>query len=149
MVKKMKISKIFIGALILICAMGVVCATDITKLQMPENYMNLGDGSYGSEVDDVEIDVFVEDVENSVKNDTSINYTVVPGKIKNTFNFTDGINNETGVLEIVKINNKPAVITFWTETGSNSSDLQRFNDALKEVNKLNKFEPLDPATIDW
>ena len=79
--------------------------------------------------------------------DSSVNYTIVPGKIKNTFNFTDGVNNMTGIVEIVKIDDKPVAITIWGDIGGKNTDLEKFTSQLEEVNKLNKLEPVDTSTL--
>lgn len=147
MVKNMKISKILVLGLILVCAVGIVSATDISKLKMPDNYLNLGDGTYGSEVDDVEIDIYAENVNEYFKNNTDMNFTVKPGKFNNTFEYTDGINNYIGVSEMVKINNKPMAITFWTESNA-TVNLDKYYDALKQVNELNNLTPIDPTTAN-
>ena len=48
---------------------------------------------------------------------------------------------------MVKINNKEYVVEFTFDTVDNVS-LDKIYDALKEFNKLNNLEPIDPATLD-
>ena len=143
----MKISRILITALILICAIGIVSATDINKLQMPSDFTNAGGGTYANDPAGVEIDVYKDHATDFIKNDSSLKYTVVPGKIKNTFNFTDETNNMTGIVEIVKIDDKPVAITIWGDIGGKNTDLEKFTSQLEEVNKLNKLEPVDASTL--
>lgn len=144
----MKISKILIAALILICAIGIVSAAELPDLQVPDTFKDLNGGSYSNEADDIEIDIFNDtDLKSYFTNDTEAKLTVTPGKINNTFNFTDGINKMFGVCELVKINDQQYVIQFWANDDSSNTSLDRFYDALEQVNKLNDITPEDASTL--
>ena len=81
------------------------------------------------------------------ENDTGVKYTVVPGKLNNTFNYTDGVNEEVGVDELVKINGKEYVIEFFAYNEDNVS-IDKIYDAVEEFNKLNNLTPLDPSILE-
>ena len=82
-----------------------------------------------------------------LKNDSDVKYTVTPGKLNYTFNFTDGVNEIVGVNELVKINNKEYLVEFWIDSNENIT-FDNFYDALDEFNKLNNLEPIDPSILD-
>ena len=81
------------------------------------------------------------------ENDSGVKYTVVPGKLNNTFNYTDGVNEEVGVDELVKINGKEYVIEFFAYNEDNVS-IDKIYDAVEEFNKLNNLTPLDPSILE-
>ena len=144
----MKISKILIAALILICAIGIVSSAELPNLQVPDTFKDLGDGSYSNEADDIEIDIYNDtDLKSYFTNDTATKLTVTPGKINNTYNFTDGVNELFGICELVKINDNQYVIQVWANSDSSNTSLDRFYDALEEVNKLNNITPEDASTL--
>jgi len=62
--------------------------------------------------------------------------------------FKDGINEMTGIVELVKIDEQEYSITFSTDTNSASASLDKIYDVLEEFNKLNNLEPLDPSTLN-
>ena len=81
------------------------------------------------------------------ENDSGVKYTVVPGKLNNTFNYTDGVNEEVGVDELVKINGKEYVIEFFAYNEDNVS-IDKIYDAVEEFNKLNNLTPIDPSILE-
>ena len=83
-----------------------------------------------------------------MSNTLSKEISIDPGKLNNTFNFTDEVNDMTGVCELVKINDTNYVIEVWDCSVSGNTTLDKLYDALEEVNKLNNLEPIDPATLD-
>lgn len=144
----MKISKILIAALILICAIGIVSAADLPDLQVPDTFKDLGGGSYSNEADDIEIDIYNDtDLKSYFTNDTATKLTVTPGKINNTYNFTDDVNELFGICELVKINDDQYVIQVWANSDSSDTSLDRFYDTLEQVNKLNNLTPEDASTL--
>ena len=140
-VKNMK--KILLFVLVLVCTVGIVAAADIGNLKVSDGFDNLGNGSYSNSADKIEIDVFDKDVDDFFKNSTDVNYTVVPGATPNTFNFTDGVNNETGVVELIELDGKKMTVSFWTDYNGSHVDLKKYDDALNNFNKLNNVTPLD------
>lgn len=144
----MKISKILIATLILICAIGIVSSAELPNLQVPDTFKDLGSGSYSNEADNIEIDIFNDtDLKSYFTNDTATKLTVTPGKINNTYTYTDGTNKQFGVSELVKINGEQYVIQFWADDDSSNTSLDRFYDALEQVNKLNNITPEDASTL--
>ena len=69
---------------------------------MPRGYGNVGNGNYANDLTGIEIDVFKDNATDFVKNDSSVKYTLVPGKIKNGFNYTYKNNNQTRIVEIIE-----------------------------------------------
>lgn len=135
--------KILLFVLVLVCTVGIVAAADIGNLKVSDGFDNLGNGSYSNSADKIEIDVFDKDVDDFFKNSTDVNYTVVPGATPNTFNFTDGVNNETGVVELIELDGKKMAVSFWTDYNGSSIDLKKYDDALNNFNKLNNVTPLE------
>lgn len=140
-VKNMK--KILLFVLVLVCTVGIVAAADIGNLKVSDGFDNLGNGSYSNSADKIEIDVFDKDVDDFFKNSTDVNYTVVPGATPNTFNFTDGVNNETGVVELIELDGKKMAVSFWTDYNGSHVDLKKYDDALNKFNQLNNVTPLE------
>ena len=148
----MKIAKISIALLILICAIGIVSAVELSDFKVADGYTTLSNGSYNNADETIAIDIISEkemgDLDDEFENDSDVKYTVEPGKLNNTFNFTDEVNDMTGVCELVKINDTNYVIEVWDCSVSGNTTLDKLYDALEEVNKLNNLEPIDPATLD-
>ena len=147
----MKTAKIILAALILLCTVGMAAAVDIGDMKTTDGYVNLEDGTYGNEAEDIQIDVYngsADELDDYFKNDDDLKISVEKGKLNNTFNFTDGTNNMLGIVELVEIDGKNHVIEFWTDTNANDTSLDRFYDALEEFNKLNDLTPIDPKTLD-
>jgi len=137
--------------LILICAIGIVAAANVSDIKVAAGFENLGDGNYKNDANDIGIDILDEkdlkDLKISFENDSSVKYSTTPGKLNNTFNFTDGVNELIGVNELVKINNKEYVIEVSVESDENVA-LDELYDTLEEFNKLNNLEPIDPSTLE-
>ena len=151
----MKSSKIILAALILICAIGIVAAADIDNMKVPDGFEAIGSGGYLNEENiqiNIETESFhdkgVDDLGDYLENDTDDKYTVVPGKINNTFNFTDGVNDVVGLVELVEIDNETWCIHVLCFDELNESNLDAFTEALEEFNKVNDLTPIDPSTYD-
>ena len=137
--------------LILICAIGIASAASVSDMKVADGFKDLGEGSYTNDADKINIDIMdekdIENISGTFENDSAVKYTITPGNLNYTYNFTDGVNEITGVNELVKINNKEYIVEFTFDTVDNIS-LDKIYDALKEFNKLNNLEPIDPATLD-
>ena len=147
----MKITKISLTILILICAMGIVTAASISDIKVTNGFEDLGDGSYTNDAENINIDIMdekdLDDLKAAFENDSSVKYTLTTGKLNYTFNFTDGVNELMGVNELVKINDKEYVIEF-TSYSDDNIPLDKIYDTLEEFNKINNLEPIDPSTLD-
>ena len=169
----MEIRKISLAICILICTIGIVVAADVSDFKVPWGYENIGNGSYTNDWENIEIDISsqkdIEDLEKTLendsdldamseedmgsledmfKNDTESNYTVGAGKLNNTFNYTDGINEVIGVNELVKINGENYVIEVWFSSDTKDVSMDKLFDTLEEINSLNNIEPLDISSLD-
>ena len=147
----MKISKISLAILILICAIGIVAASELPDFKLADGYDDLGNGSYTNEAKNIKLDIisgkYLEDLDDFFENDSDVKLSTTPGKLNNTFNFTDGVNEAIGVNELVKINDTQYVIEFWINSNE-TVPLDNLYDALEEFNKLNNLEPIDPSILD-
>jgi hypothetical protein len=146
----MKIQKIFLGILIVICTIGIVAAADISDMKVANGYENLGSGSYDNLADSISIDIYDEgkNLKERFENRSDFNFTISTGKINDTFKFNDGINEMVGITEVVEIDGKPYAVDFWTDSNEKDIDLDKFYDALTEFNKLNNLTPINPSTLD-
>ena len=169
----MEIRKISLAICILICTIGIVVAADVSDFKVPGGYENIGNGSYTNDWENIEIDITsekdIEDLEETLKNgpdldamsqedmgglddmfknDTELNYTVDAGKLNNTFNYTDGVNEVIGVNELVKINGESYVIEVWISSDTKDVSIDKLFDTLEEINSLNNIEPLDISSLD-
>lgn len=143
----MKISKLVILALMLVCTIGIVSAADLPELKVPDKFTNLDGESYTNQAEGIELEVFGENLTEFFTNDTELKFTITPGKINNTFNYTDGTNNMIGISELVTINDKHYVVEVWKESNATDISLDKLYDTLEEVNKLNSLTPEDPSTL--
>ena len=151
--------KILILTLVLICTIGITTATDIniSNLKAPDTFSVADDDAFFSadkmieiNIDDVELDDLHENDDaddNPFKNSTIAKYSVVPGRINNTFNFTDGTTNIIGCVELVKIENQNCIVTVWTNSGDNKTLINDTTNCLKEFNELNDLKPIDTTTL--
>lgn len=147
----MKLTKISLAILILICAVGMVAAVELSDIKAAEGFEDLGEGYFENDANHINIDIIdekkVKPLKTIFENDTGVKYTVVPGKLNNTFNYTDGVNEEVGVDELVKINGKEYVIEFFAYNEDNVS-IDKIYDAVEEFNKLNNLTPIDPSILE-
>lgn len=147
----MKLTKISLAILVLICAIGMVAAAEISDIKVADGFENQGDGDYENDATHIDIDIMDEKdagpLADVFKNDSNVKYTITPGKLNNTFNYTDGVNEQAGIDELVKINDKEYVIEFSADDDDNVS-LDDIYDALEEFNKLNDLTPIDPSTLE-
>ena len=147
----MKLIKISLAILILICAVGMVAAVELSDIKAAEGFEDLGEWYYENDANHINIDIIdekkVKPLKSIFENDSGVKYTVVPGKLNNTFNYTDGVNEEVGVDELVKINGKEYVIEFFAYNEDNVS-IDKIYDAVEEFNKLNNLTPLDPSILE-
>ena len=129
----MKISKISLAILILICAVGIVAAADLSDIKVAEGFDDLGNGSYTNEAKNIEMEIITEEfkeMEDYFENDDDVKYTITPGKLNNTFNFTDGVNEMVGVNELVKIGDKKYIVEFWVDSNENDRTGEMFENSL-------------------
>ena len=101
------------------------------------------------ELDDInETDEDSEDVaeNHAFANNTDFNYTVVPGDINNTFNFTDELNKMYGCVELIEINNHKYTVMIWGNTGTPDEIINNATQCLEKLNELNDFKPIDTSS---
>ena len=157
-------NRILILTLILIFAVGIASAADIdlNSIKAPDSYKVVDDDALYSSLTDLEIafeEFELDDVnetddnndddgrethdDNSFVNNTKLNYTIVPGAIKNTFNFTDELNKMYGCVELVEINNHKYTIMIWTDKENPDDIISNATECLEKLNEMNDFKPID------
>ena len=86
----MKLTKISLAILILICAIGMVAAVELSDIKAAEGFEDLGEWYYENDANHINIDIIdekkVKPLKSIFENDSGVKYTVVPGKLNNTFN---------------------------------------------------------------
>ena len=155
--------KIIMLGLILIFTIGIVSATDLdlNSIKAPDSYKISEEDSLFSSLSDLEInfeefklydinetDEDSEDVaeNHAFANNTDFNYTVVPGDINNTFNFTDDLNKMYGCVELIEINNHKYTVMIWGNTGTPDEIISNATQCLEKLNELNDFKPIDTSS---
>lgn len=155
--------KIIILGLILIFTIGIVSATDIdlNNIKAPDSYKIADEDSLFSSLSDLEIkfeEFELEDINKTAEdsedveedhafaNNTNFNYTVVPGAIKNTFNFTDDLNKMYGCVELIEINNQKYTVMIWGNNGTPDEIINNATQCLEKFNQLNDFTPIDTSS---
>lgn len=153
-------NKILIACLILIFTIGIVTAAeiDIDSIKAPDSYKVVDDDAIYSKTSDLEInieDFELDDINDTgdaddvfYKNNTELNYTVVPGEINNTFNFTDEINNMYGCVELVEIDGRNYTVYVWGDQGTPDEIIKNTTECLEKVNQLNNFKPIDTSVYN-
>ena len=123
---------------------GVVFAADLGSFKAPNNFKDLGDGVYvlykadNKNTDEVlsVVEYNEHDWKDYTSNDTNNSYTVFKGE-NNTFNYTDGSQNEKGSFELIEVNGAKFIIDFTKSGIDNANDFTATYKNLMEFNKLN------------
>ena len=133
------LKKISILAILLIITIGFVSAVEF---QVPDGFTKQSDELYttADNKENINIINFEKEKDFWLENNTEDKYTVV-GAENNTYNFTDGMLNDVGVLEVVEVDGEKYIINFWTDEGTDNDRTDNLKQML-EFNKLNKLEPL-------
>ena len=166
----MKFSKVLILAITLILAVGIVAAADLNDLKAPSNFKFDGNSSFYQtnilgleEEDGISIEVITkENIEDEIaslpdsdasnfeefigqiyKNNTDLKYSLEPTSDENIFFYEDGINEVKGHTELVKIGDEVCAIESTIDSNASDDKINQSLEAIKELNKLNNFEPLD------
>ncbi len=130
---------------ILFLVMGIVVATDINKLNMPNGWENSNDGVYRQVVKNIGSDGYfmnIQKLNDTIKNDFynhPSSSTHIVDKGNNTFTFTDA---KAGSFEVVEIDGEKYFVMFWTAY-SNDGNVNEAYDFMMQFNNLNGFEPVE------
>ncbi|WP_407375759.1 hypothetical protein [Methanobrevibacter sp.] len=127
---------------------GAVSAVDLEGFTAPENFKDLGDGVYvlyDSLGNADEILSVVEhnehDWQDYITNDTNNSYTVFKGE-NNTYNYTDGSQDESGSFELIEVNGHKYIIDFTKVGIDKKNNFTATFENLSIFNKLNNVTPL-------
>lgn len=143
-------TKIIIGILILFLTIGIVCATDINNLKCPDGWKAIGGGSYHEEGDspgqgsgrNMMIQKYDDSFKEEFFNNVSSDRYYVFSNGDNTFNFTDGSNQDSGCFEVVEIDNTKYFLIVSIVDSADIKDGLTSYDFLLNFNKLNNLEPI-------
>ena len=143
--------KILIGITLLFLVMGIVCATDVNNLKMPDKWESIGNGNYHEIGDSPGAgsgrNMMIMNYTNANCDDFFKNGTEDYFIFKNadgSYNFTDAGNDDYGCFEVVEIDGHKYFVIF--SCGVNvewkKGDLSCY-DLMMEFNKLNNLKPVE------
>ena len=146
----MKIWKIIIGLSVLLLLIGMVSATDINNLKVPDGWKSLGDGSYHEEGDspgqgsgqNMMIQKWSDSFKDEYYQNNSDEKYSVQDTGNNTFMYIDDMNQNAGSFEVVEIDGQKYFVNFWTV---DNMDVEKIADTslfMQEFNQLNNLEPV-------
>lgn len=147
----MKIWKILTIITITFLLIGIVSATDIDNLKVPDGWKSLGGGSYHEEGDSAGQgsgqNMMIEKWSDSFKdefyqNNTDEQYTVIEDG-NHTFMYIDDLNQMAGCFEVVEIDNEKYFVNFWTVDYRNSEEIADASYFMVQFNELNNLEPVE------
>ena len=147
----MKIWKILTKITITFLLIGIVSATDIDNLKVPDGWKSLGGGSYHEEGDSAGQgsgqNMMIEKWSDSFKdefyqNNTDEQYTVIEDG-NHTFMYIDDLNQMAGCFEVVEIDNEKYFVNFWTVEYRNSEEIADASYFMVQFNELNNLEPVE------
>ena len=147
----MKIWKILTIITITFLLIGIVSATDIDNLKVPDGWKSIGGGSYHEEGDSAGQgsgqNMMIEKWSDSFKdefyqNNTDEQYTVIEDG-NHTFMYIDDLNQMAGCFEVVEIDNEKYFVNFWTVEYRNSEEIADTSYFMVQFNELNNLEPVE------
>ena len=146
-----KIAKIIAVISLLFLIIGIVSATDINNLQVPDGWESIGGGSY-HEIGDSPgqgsgQNMMIQKWSDSFKdefyqNNTDEQYTVIEDG-NHTFMYIDDLNQMAGGFEVVEIDNEKYFVDFWTVDYRNSEEIADASYFMVQFNELNNLEPVE------
>lgn len=130
---------------------GSTYATDVDNLQVPDGWESIGSGSY-HEISDspgagsgrnMMIQKWYDGLKNEYYSNITDEHYYVYDNGDNTFNYTDGLNEDYGCFEVVELDGERYFVIFWNvvDADFDSVDVSTY-DLLMEFNKLNNLEPV-------
>ncbi len=130
--------KIAILAIFLLLSISVVSAVDLDDFKLPDGFNK--DSSNLASDDDFSLSIadYDKDMDYDLLFKDDGEYTVTVGEISK---YVDKSVKQTGVLEIVEIDNKQVLIEIYSIDMSKLDDCY---DKLEEFNELNDLEPIEP-----
>lgn len=143
--KNMKnITKLLIGIGILFLLMGIVCATDIDKLKVPENCKELKNGTaaFTNHIDRM---LYVEKVGDDYKSDwfTNSSDLTVSNVSDNIYLYSSDSFKTYGYQEIVNIDGDNYMVSINQGSQLSPGEEKILLESMKEFNKLNDLKPVE------
>ena len=142
--------KIIIGILILFLLMGMVVATDINNLKMPDKWESVSSGSYhqkdpmtnGGNGHNMMIQKWLDSFKDEWYNNNSADAYAVKSYGENTYVYADP--DTTGCFEVVEIDGQKYFVNFWYTHPEKLDESAKTYDFMMEFNKLNNLKPIAP-----
>ena len=145
----MKIWKILTAITLLFLILGIVAATDIDNLKVPEDWESVGGGTYhqtdiggGGNGQNMLIQKWYDGLKDEYYQNISDEEYFVIDKENNTFMYTDGYNEDSGSFEVVQIDGEKYFVNFWTVDDLDAGEVAKTYQFMMEFNKLNNLEPI-------
>ena len=137
-------TKIILATIILFLTIGIVFATNIDDLKVPDGYNNLKDGcsAYTTNGDRM---IYVEKVSGDYKTDWFTNnsdYTVIPME-DNIYSYEDTSLEIYGFEEIITIDGDDYMVSVNQNSKLSPSEQTQYLKDLHEFNELNNLEPVE------
>ena len=146
----MKIWKIITAITLLFLILGIVAATDINNLKVPEDWEAVGGGTYhqtsplgGGNGQNMIIEKWSDSLKDEYYQNISDEEYFVIDKENNTFMYTDGYNKNSGSFEVVNIDGENYFVNFWTVDDLDAAEVAKTYQFMMEFNKLNNLEPIE------
>lgn len=141
--KNMKIQKILLGATLLLLIIGAGYAANNNEIfKAPSGLHTMGVNDFVDEKGhNIRIDNYTDNLKSTwFENDTENGYLVQPSDSDKNIYIYAADENDCGLLEIVKKDDKQYIINCWTPKGASEAKVVAKN--LEEFNKLNNLKPL-------
>ena len=135
------ITKILIGASILLLCTGIIYATDYNQIfTAPAGLQTAGtNGFVDLEGHNIMIDEYDDEAKQTwLENDTDPEYLVQ--KYNDTWYIATDDDNDCYIIELVEKDNTQYLISSWTPNGPEDTKIIQGN--LEEFNKINQLTPL-------
>lgn len=143
--------KLLIGMGMILMIMGMVSATDINNLKMPDGWESIGGGSYheigdspgaGSGRNMMIMEFNDANCGDFMQNNTEENYFIFKNA-DGSYNFTDWVlNKDEGCFEVVEIDGKQYFMLFTSNIDKDYSSDKNIYEIMLEFNKLNNLKPI-------
>lgn len=146
----MKVKFTVILLIILISSITVVSAVDLNKLNVPDKFKNTDNATYDNDETGEEISLVTNDsakLKDYYTNNTDLRQSIKATDKPNIYTFYDGVNDMSGCVELIEIDNTIYVVDIWVSGNADENKLQQMSETLVKFNELNNFTTLDPTIV--
>ena len=148
----MKIWKILTAITLLSLLVGMVVATDVNNLKVPDGWEAINDHTYHEKGSDpgagsgrnMMIEKWYDGLKDEYYNNISEEHYRVIDNGDNTFDYSDAMNDDYGCFEVVEINGEKYFVIFFNMMESDFDSVNvSTHDLIMEFNKLNNLKPIE------